>query len=292
MVYSMCQNLVAGQTSTFSLALFLKGLLVTTPCVFEVSSLFLVFYLIRHPSDSWLPIGTYWVIGFILWFFLIPGLFHLQNSYIKHPALEENRSAVSAGYFRTIDDHVIYIENVTEEGRSEGVIFDLLEETNRVSTFTDAELIIRTEGFQDSIIQDSVSATNFMKKTIYGVGFLQQMMADTEKGGYKYWITVASLGLALLSIAGFRNISEWRLLDVLAVFIIFGCVVLFNTVVNLNTGIIYESIWKMNKSMTALKSFYNPMQIICNLAFSGAMIFIGIILDSKDRKARRNVEDL
>lgn len=291
MVYSMCQNLVAGQTSTFSIALFFKGLLVTTPCVFEVLSLFLIFYLIRHPSDNLLPITTYGIIGVICWFFVIPSLFHLQNSFIKHPALEEKRETISAGYFRSIDDHIVYISNVSSEGNAEGVIFDLLEDTDRVSTFTDAELIIRKEGFQDSIIQDSISATNFMKETIFGVGQLQQIMANTESRGYRYWLSVASLGLALLSVAGFRNISEWRLLAVLAVFITFSCVILFNTLININTGIIYDSVMKMNNSMSGLKFLYNPVQIICNVTFSVGMVLVGFLLDSKDRKARRKVEE-
>lgn len=286
MVYSMCQNLVAGQTSTFSVGLFVKGLLLSAPIIVELSGLFLIFYLIRHPSDSYLPLITYLILGVLAWFVIVPSLFKIQNAFVSSEALQEPRNKISAGYFRNIEDHVVFFSRVTDEGVADGIVLDVGVDGKNLFTFKDAHTITREEGFQDSIISDSVSANFFMQHIINGITNLESLQALTIALGYLHWITVASLGLALLSIVGLRNISEWRLLDVLIVFIAYMLVLIINITLNLEGFALAKVAFKINTIFKALSFLTNPTQVILNLAFSIIMLVSGILIDGNDRKRR------
>ena len=178
-IYILCTNLVAGQTlSIFDLSLFVKGAIIFAPVVMSLSGMFMIFYLIRHSSASWLPLTLYCLLYASSWIILMPLCFSLENRVLKAQIedeifINEEKPIVSPDYFRKNLNCVYLYSDVTDENLVSGMCIELSRGEGEVHTFKNMAVLPTNEIFVDSIIQETMGLPRLVSDVLrYGDSIL------------------------------------------------------------------------------------------------------------------------
>lgn len=281
MIYSLCTTLVAGQgIASFEPVVFVRGIFLCAPIVMMASSLFMVIYLICHPSHSWLPLSVYAVLCFVTWLVFIPLVFSAWFSVSAGVEQAEDKKSVllSPGYFRNEGKSLFFYTRVTEDNVADGVCITFDKSSGELSTFSSVELPYSERGFTDSLIRESVGMPRLV--FVLTAGFTTVLhIAQTEyTKGYLSWLCFSSMALAFFAAAGLRHVSKWRLVSLIFVgYYSFG-VIIFN-------GLCYSDfiVTSVQDAVNGILKNYihvgNPFLVICNLLLAVIFAVIGLVLD-------------
>ncbi len=96
--------------------------------------------------------------------------------------------------------------------------------------------------------------------------------------GYANWLAFASFGLALMSVAGLRRISRWRIVNLTFVLFFTSLIVVMNVlsfVPSFLTG--FETF--MNGLLRKVFNYANPILFIMNTFIALALFLTGLLID-------------
>lgn len=220
MTYSLCTLLVAGQKfSAFSAGFFLQGAFEVFPAVLSIVPVFISFYLIRHKEIPWYSILACMALHFCLWIFFIPAIKDkLEISVCKNQTAHEI-SALSPGYFRVSEDsrYVLYYSEVDSESNVSGVCIDRSKAKDNVFTFRSEKLSVFKNSFSDPLIKNAVEMPALLSEILkYFQKFTFAAYSKCSEN-FASWAIFSSIILAFSSAVWIKNISAWRLVNVLYV---------------------------------------------------------------------------
>lgn len=302
-VYKLCSRLVSGHASVvFDPVLFARGIFLFAPIVLIASGSFMLFYLMRHSTSSWLPLIIYIILYGTSWFILIPMDLTMEKQFsAKHTLLEDynaKRSIVlSSGYFRDLyhqndvnkqeEKSVWYYSSVEKGNVANGLCIDFGTASGKgsgsVYTFSNATLDLTQNEFSDPLIEKNVKMNPFVE---YVVNFLRLTSIILRKcffAGTLAWYAYLSMALALLSVAGVRHISKWRLVNFIAISFFSIAIVVVNNLIY--TDSIMKPVTSfMNNLLSAVPvKTSNPFAVLFNLLTFAILTVAGIIRDIKHR---------
>ncbi len=280
-----CKALVVGQSAKFfNFSYFVSGILLMLPIVCMCSGFFMCAYLIKHAESEKLPIIFYYIIYISTWLFLIPFLMFVRKSYVQeHNFVQENIN-LSSGYFRNQDDYVFYFSNVNDDF-ADGLLIDLSGKDKDVYTFSNLK-ISQKDGFKDSLIENDVKIPILLQKIINGFENLMLRAENFRAKGYFSWLCFASLGLALASLAGLRNISNWKLLNLITEIFFVVAILIFNYMI-LSEKLFASFNQEVNNFFKFLPNGASAFLIITNLLCFIIFFVIGIIVGFAKNKTSK-----
>ncbi len=286
-LYSLCTHMVAGaQVQIFNLKYFLDGVFMFSPAILILSGVLTCAYLIRHPPTSAFPTIMYMIIYAVFWIILMPLNFKFADSFkIGQPEPVESQVKLSDGFFReTSKENVFYYTNVSEKNVVDGVCISP-DDSQTVYSFTDLQLPAATD-FSDPLIKKTVQMPDILQTlSKYFNTFITIARTSCTQGTFA-WLCFASIGLALLSVVGLRQLSKWRIINLILV-------------VSVTVGILALNIIGYTKSfMDPLKAkvdgivpqLNNPLIVLLNVLICIICLCIGIIVAAK-RNRQMALED-
>ena len=286
-VYVLCTHIVAGQgISAFGFKYFISGLLVMSPVVLVLTNLLMCLYLIRHASKGVLPFSVYIVLYALSWLGLIPLMFNVSAKYsLAHANDVEAREYLSTGYFRSVDDKILYYSRILEDNSSDGLVIDLDDPDNSVQTFRNMK-VPESHGFLDYLIQSTIEMPPVTSTATRMTSQFMGLASATFRHGYVYWLLFATMGAALLSVYGIKRLSRWRLVNVVMIIFISLCIILFNMLAysGLYKGsLCYPVVSAVNNFAKALTPVCNPTAVFGNLLCFVVFSTIGTVVHFKRR---------
>ncbi|MCR5762510.1 MAG: hypothetical protein K6G00_03920 [Treponema sp.] len=300
MIYTLCQNLVAGQNLSFDFNLFMEGFFLFTPVVFIFGAMFMTFFFIRHPYHYVMPIICYCVLYVISWLFIIPSVSKINTSSYETYIEAKTKDMPSSGYFRRNEDKILYYSSVSESDNSvTGLCIDSSLVKNNVYTFSSLKMSHKKTAFTDSLIQNSIDMPPVIAITaqkLLELSLVLRKCASQAFGGrrsFSYWLCFATMGLALLGVIGLRNVSRWRLVNMLFVAVTTLAIIVGNTLGYVNPIMVgieksFNDVFSKVCIFKSLCSVGNPFIMFCN-------IFVFIVLAALFfifEKNSRTLEDL
>jgi len=297
-VYKLCSRLVSGHSLVaFDPVLFARGIFMFAPIVLIASGSFMLFYLMRHSSSSWLPLIVYIILYGTSWFILIPMDLTMEKNFsAKHTLLEEYNAkrniVLSPGYFRDFynqqdEKSVWYYSSVSEGNVATGLCIDFGKDSGKgmgsIYTFSGATLDLTNKEFSDPLIEKNVKMNRFVEYTVNFLRVTSIILRKSFFAGPLAWYAYLSMALALLAVAGVRHISKWRLVNFIAISF-------FSIVIVVVNNLIYtDSIMKpvtnfMNDLLSGVPvKTANPFAVLFNLLTFAVLTIYGIIRDIKHR---------
>ncbi len=300
MVYTLCQNLVAGQTLSFDFNLFMEGFLLFSPVVFIFGSMLMTFFFIRHPCHYILPLICYCVLYAVSWIFIIPAISKVSTTSYETYIEAKTKDMPSSGYFRRNKDKIVYYSYVNEADNSvAGLCIDSNLAENNVYTFSSLKLSHKKTAFTDSLIQNSIDmppAIAITAQKLLELSLVLRKCASQSFGSnhsFFYWLCFASMGLALLGVIGLRHFSEWRLVNMLFVAMATLGIIVGNTLGYVNPVMVgieksFNDVFAKIGIFKPLCTVGNPFIIFCNIF----IFIILLVLFFAFEKNSRNLEDL
>ncbi len=308
-IYSTCKTVVIGSSARFfDLKSFFYTIIKVLPNVLMSESVLLLFFLIRHPTKSLVPIIFYTFITVAIWIFLIP-LVLKNNPYNSADSSRENIN-ISAGLFREIkvndDDYIFYYTKVSEQNETSGVCFKLSKNdvkssadedenanadvSSEVYTYNKLVLEDKDSGFNDSLVKTKLKFPRVVEILVdCYVSITEYARAALNNGRFSWWC-FCSLGLLLICVGGLRSISKWRFLNAICVAFVSFFFIWFN--IKLLDGVLFSA---QNNDLRELLKFLPasacPFMIITNLLFSVLFFFVGIIVRAVRKKNGYVVEN-
>ena len=265
--------MVAGaQVQIFNLKFFLDGVFIFSPAILILSGVLTCAYLIRHPPTSAFPTIIYMIIYAVFWIILMPLNFKLADKFSLSQSQETGSSVVklSDGFFRETDEgYIYYYTNVSDKNVVEGACI-APKDNQSVYSFTDIQLPAARD-FSDPLIKKTVQMPEVLQVLSRWFNSFMVIARTSYTEGTLAWLCFASVGLALLSVVGLRQLSKWRLMNILGY---------------------------TNSFMDPLKAkvdgivpnVKNPLLVILNIIICIICLCIGIIVSAK-RSRQRALED-
>lgn len=229
MALSLCSALVAGQkVSVFNLHFFVRGIMTVLPAAIFLSPVFISFYLIRHKEIAGIPIFVCIAGIFCLWLFAVPGL---KKPGAAQPFMDGSQQAqLSSGYFRSSADgrYIFYYSEITPQNSASGVCIDTRRIKDKVFTFSGIQFP-RESAFSDPLIQSSLEMPYSLKSAFSLFSAFIKTARSKSQESMAEWLCFSSVIAAFLSVIWLRNISMWRLVNVLLIAVVFAAVLLVNS---------------------------------------------------------------
>ncbi len=207
---------VAGATAAaVSLSVLKTGLIAAFPVVLMFSSLLLIFFMLRHPLPFYAA-ALFYVFGIVTWGVLFPlGIKALKSLPTDSPAVI--KEMYTPGFFRESGSYVYYFTAPGDSGKLPGVRYAIngINSMNRLNP----ELIEATEEtkskseFNDSLAEKMLHPPFFVQQAFI-IFSLPAQIAKNCKSRSDYLLFL-SLGAALIMVGAVKNISHWRLINVL-----------------------------------------------------------------------------
>ncbi|MBR1911110.1 MAG: hypothetical protein IJ828_02010 [Treponema sp.] len=300
MIYTLCQNLVAGQTLSFDFNLFMEGFLLFSPVIFIFGAMLMTFFFIRHPCHAVLPLICYCVLYVASWLFVIPAVSKVNTSTYETYIEAKTKDMPSSGYFRRNKDKIVYYSYVNETYNSvTGMCIDSNLAENNVYTFSSLTMSHKKTAFTDSLIQNSIDMPPVIAITaqkILELSLVLRKCAEQSFGSFHafaYWLCFASMGLALLGVIGLRHVSRWRLVNTLFVAMVTLGILVGNTMGYVNPVMVgieksFNDVFAKIGIFKPLCAVGNPFIVFCNIFVFIILLFLFFFFE----KNSRNLEDL
>lgn len=287
-----CSQMAAGTSLPFfSFNVFLHGILMCFPFVAAFSCMGMIFYMIRHPASPLLSVGVYFIIGLLVWAFLIPQTIRLENLGLFKSFNSRTESRLTEGYFRPSEYGVFYYSKISTQNVAEGLYFDTTGASGvkgGISKFTNLQLApTGNEFFADPLFASAAKITVVIERIITFSKSIRTEAFNAYNKGFISYLSFASLGLALLSLIGVKNFSSWKLLNLSFV------IILYVIICKLNLSIFTRPVFTrivsfLQEKNVSLCSSLQDLQLIINvlisIVFSTAGIFQYFILSVRERR--------
>ncbi|MBO4320083.1 MAG: hypothetical protein J5857_06395 [Treponema sp.] len=286
-LYSLCTHMVAGaQVKIFNLNYFLEGVFIFSPAILILSGLLTCAYLIRHPPASAFPTIIYMIIYAVFWIILMPLNFKLADSYtISHGETSVSEVKLSDGFFReSSNGNVYYYTNVSDKNIVDGACI-VTNDNQIVYSFTDIQLPQAVD-FSDPLIKKTVEMPKVLQVLSKWFNSFMTIARSSYSQGTLAWLCFASVGLALLSVVGLRQISKWRIIDLVLVIGVTAGILVLN-ILGYTNSFMDPLKAKVDGIVPNVK---NPLLVMINIIICIICLCIGIIISAK-RSHQRAMED-
>ena len=290
-----CAHMAAGTSlSIFSLDVFLNGIIICFPFTAAFSCMGMIFYMIRHPSSPLLSVAVYFVIGISVWIFLVPQALRIEQMGLFKSLNVRTESRLTEGYFRPSQYGVFYYSKISPQNIAEGVYIDITGSSGskgQVSPFSNLQLApTGNEFFADPLFASSAKITVIIEHIITFAKAIRTEAFKAVKKGFFYYLSFASLGLALLSLIGVKSMSSWKLLNLSFVIILYVVICRINLLVY--TSPVFKSLLSFfQEKKIAVLSSLPSMQLAVNCLISLLLVSAGMIQYLVHRAGeRRNSE--
>ena len=269
-VFDSCQSLaVHGYMIKMPFKAFIIFVLTFLPFGLQSTTLFLLYYLIRHGSYKIIPVIVFVFINLVLWFLLSPLSVKLKDKMVENNAALFSREALAEGYgeengtFKNQGSYVYYFSRAGEGDRSPGFVIDLDALEKKGEVFQSGKYSGMVEKMSDTLVEDAI-----------------QTPKATD---WAYWLSFASLALVLISLLAFRNFSQWRLMNWVIISILFLAFLVFNYYAWIPDSFMNGFREKINGWLKLIPFVHNQFAIFFNLIFTILLSVTGIIVDVKGR---------
>lgn len=224
MLFYGCLNFVVGQPlNLFSASSFLFGLKVGIPVIAMVLPMFMFFSLIRHSHKNKI-VGSICICILSLgtWIGLMPLFYTYYDTYVKSAQPQSNH--LSSGYFRKSQDKIYYFTYVAPDGKVDGLaIPENLEMNEDFSTYEilNGSRIEMPDAdyFSDILVKQTIDVPVVLNQAITDFAILTSAGIRAHKAGFIQYLLFCLIIVALLSCCSLLTFSQWRLINVLLVFV-------------------------------------------------------------------------
>ncbi len=287
-VFDSCQSYAAsGQTIKLSFKGFFIFALAFLPFGLQVTSLFLLCYFIKNPGYKIFPLFVFVLVTLFSWVFLSPLSLKAHDSLLeKNAKLFEKSSLVKktkSSSFKKSGTNVFYFSDIFRAEKSDGLIIDLSSLEKKSHVFTSEEKNPAVANIEDSITEEvfqSPKASSFIIERLEDFFTLENQMLHSE---FFSWLSFACMALAIISLAAFRNMSEWRLMNLIFTILLFMGIVIFNYFAWIENSFLNPVRQKVNGWLHFIPYVKNPFAIFANLILTIIFSVVGIIIDAKGR---------
>lgn len=269
--------LVAGQKIiVFNLDFFIKGILIAFPLMAAFAPMFLIFFMVRHPSEYISSLITYVVLGAITWLLLIPGGLKIyENIEMYDNKISES---TTTGIFREEESGIFYYSRILENGNADGLYIDSpgfygLE--GSVIPFYDIPVSKDSAyPYSDSIIKKAITPPAMVSYPLSVYNAILTAAAHAISSGYLKWLCFSAFGLALLSVFSVQFSSSWKLANSLC--IIFAILVICFSNFVYYMGMIPRLFFEFNGKLSSALHVEDALILLVNLIFTVILLFWGI----------------
>lgn len=289
-VFDSCQSLaVHGYMIKMPFKAFIIFVLTFLPFGLQSTTLFLLYYLIRHGSYKIIPVIVFVVINLVLWFLLSPLSVKLKDKMVENNAALFSREALAEGYgeengtFKNQGSYVYYFSRAGEGDRSPGFVIDLDALEKKGEVFQSGKYSGMVEKMSDTLVEDAIQtpkATDWIIDRFVNLFSLENTLLHLD---WAYWLSFASLALVLISLLAFRNFSQWRLMNWVIISILFLAFLIFNYYAWIPDSFMNGFREKINGWLKFIPFVHNQFAIFFNLIFTILLSVTGIIVDVKGR---------
>ncbi|MBP5443225.1 MAG: hypothetical protein J6Y60_08285 [Treponema sp.] len=277
-LYSLCTHMVAGaQVQIFNLKYFLDGVFIFSPAILILSGVLTCAYLIRHPPTSAFPTIVYMIIYAVFWVILMPLNFRLADRFnLTQEEATASPVQLSDGFFReSAQGHIYYYTSVSDKNVVDGVCI-APSDSQMVYTFSDIQLPSATD-FSDPLIKQTVQMPEVLQVlSKWFNSFMVIARTSCTRGTFE-WLCFASIGLALLSVVGLRQISKWRIIDLVLVVGVTAGILALN-ILGYTNSFMDPIKAKVDGMLPTIK---NPLLVLLNILICIICLCIGIIVSAK-----------
>ncbi|MGP1587251.1 MAG: hypothetical protein ACTTHG_02785 [Treponemataceae bacterium] len=279
-LYNDCLNFSAGGTmDIFDFKLLLKGITFSSPFSSILSTLFIIFYFIRHSSEKWTNFGIYLFLTGLTWAVIFPLSVKFSDVIEFNNENEQNKNFISKNYFRQTEKGTVYFTSLNEYSLTGSGI---LITKNSVSTFTDVslydffEIDKDTHNIQDPLFDSILKPGGFMNHFCDTLNLITEIARYSYKGKGLYLAALISMALAIHSVIGFSHYSKWRLCNLCLVFAFFFIYCFVNLKIYSSQTANKIVAYFIHKKVDFLAN-RQILQIIANTIFFLFSLTIGII---------------
>ena len=221
MVYFDCARLVAGlENAVFSFPLFLEGIVFFAPFAALSACLCVIFFLIRHPSNSALSFAVYALICAFVWLAVIPFCAKAGERFFAAPVAEYTDLTLSPGYFRQVGGKIFYFAGYSEDGTPFGICCslrngsaaDIKDYTVSVCDDISAEADYHSR-YADPLIGSTVRFSPSFDLFVRCLRSFRDMTREALHSPPASCLRFASIALAFFSLIGLKRVSSWRLIN-------------------------------------------------------------------------------
>lgn len=289
-VYDSCQSIaLKGHMIGFNFKGALVFIMTFLPFGMQMSTLFLIFYFIRHPTFKVFPIAMF-VVMFLAFFFALSPLsvkarnaIYLNNSEsVVLPLSQNGDFAPELGIFKKQESKVFYFTRIYDSGDTEGLVIDLASGNSKPQVFDLSDQSEATRSMRDSLVEDAVrvpDATSFLLDRFIDYFELENAALN---GGWPLWISFAFMAAALCALVGLRNVSEWRLMTFILVVVLFFGIVTLNyfawSADSFLSGLVEKT---ASGALGKIPFIQNPFAILMNLVIMLLLTALGILFNKK-----------
>ena len=277
-LYSLCTHMVAGaQVQIFNLKYFLDGVFIFSPAILILSGVLTCAYLIRHPPTSAFPTIVYMIIYAVFWVILMPLNFRLADRFnLTQEEAAASPVQLSDGFFRESGQgHIYYYTSVSDKNVVDGVCI-APSDSQMVYTFSDIQLPGATD-FSDPLIKQTVQMPEVLQVlSKWFNSFMVIARTSCTRGTFE-WLCFASIGFALLSVVGLRQISKWRIIDLVLVVGVTAGILALN-ILGYTNSFMDPIKAKVDGMLPTIK---NPLLVLLNILICIICLCIGIIVSAK-----------
>lgn len=278
MIYNVTINLSAGsEVSFFNIPIFLEGLVFSIPVAAILSCFFIIFYIIRHPSNPWFNLLVYSILGLLVWCVMIPASYKLAEVMLSSKSettqKEQSETMYTSGYFRKVSNGYVYFTQVHEDNTADGVIIV----KGNPSTFTNIPLTSFFDDiYKDILFTSALKPSRFVDFAISFLTLFWEIGKYSYMGKGLYLISYFSFALVLLSVIGLSRCSKWRLCNMCFVFVAFFVLCFINYFIYDSKFFVSVIRFFISKNIEIL-SDRRILQLIINSFFFLIFSTIGIV---------------
>lgn len=223
-------HLVVGEKQVFfSVKNIFESFIVVIPLILVICPMMLCFYISRHNSKKVSVVITYIILSLLTWIVLFPAYLTfsrklsstIAQDFVKTDASPSRKVLLSSEYFRR-DGRLIYYHINDELSDIEidavSINMDGTNQTNMIRETLNAseELGKKSFPFNDILIRDAMSFF-MIPPFFYGYINILSNAHAAWNSGIVSWLFFAIFGAALCSVYAFVGMSNWKIINSIAV---------------------------------------------------------------------------
>ncbi len=292
MIYTDCMSYFIGtRLVLFNTQALLTGFVYALPFVSLVSTLFIIFYVIRRNPNKWLGFIIYCFLVIFTWGLIIPSAFQF-GTLLNRNTPEDSVSYLSPGYFRSTPKGTYYFNSIDENNRASGLVI----KNGKVETFEDMdifEIFPKTDDsshMHDPLLDSELNESPVMNLS-FGIfhTFIEKGRIAYSQGGISI-LAFLSLALTLASVYCFSKFSKWRLCNCSIVLAAFTIIALINYGVY-SSDLTVKLIAFLNRKDLSIIADRHIIQIGINLCLLISNVIIGIVKAATNPSANSEVQE-
>jgi hypothetical protein len=292
MLYFNTAGLIAGKSlQLFDKCILFEGFFVVIPVVLILSGMLLSCYRIRHSGGGVFPVIMYALLGAVTWCILYPSFIELKKNCQINSVSEKN--VLTAEYFRPSADGVVYFPHIPVSADTDAVVINVNKVQDDAVSMQKVNYnrgVDESSPFKDILICETIPAMPGW--IMEGFAAIEVRAENAWRAGYISWLCFISFGLALFSIYSLTFCSEWRLINIIYLFLMEAGVLSFNLLYFSQYFLPLRKLSiEIGNKFKCFTRLDEPLLVCINVFLSLVFIGVGVtaVLTKKKKNKRRSV---